>query len=513
MRDGGFRHGRWQSRGRRRRRMLRRVVVIGSGVVLLLGTIVGIRTATFRSRQAHASPAAIAAATHEPADVRAMAEHLGQAVRFQTVSFQDPARSDLEAFRGMHRFLEATYPRLHATLKREVVGEFSLLYTWEGADRSLPPIVLLAHQDVVPVESPGAWKHDPFGGEVTDGAVWGRGSVDCKGSLIGSMEAVESLVTAGFRPKRTVMLAFGHDEEVGGRRGARAIAALLDRRGVRPEFILDEGGAITAGIVRGIDRPVAAVGIAEKGYVTLELRATTEGGHASMPPAHTAAGVLAAAIERLEDNPFPASFNDVTRETFDYLGPEMPFTRRMALANRWLFGPLVRRQLLASPATAAMLRTTSAVTMLRSGIKENVLPAEASAVVNLRIIPGETSESVIERVREIIADPRVQVRPLRDAPITEPSAVSDPASPGFQLVQQALAEVTPDAVVAPTLVLGGTDSHHYAGLTPTILRFIPAHMTADDLKMIHGDNERLTLDDCGLMVRFYLRLIRNAAGR
>src|SRR3954447_13584405 len=403
MRDRAFRHGRQHSRGRRRRRMLRRALALAAFVVLLVGTIVVIRTATFHSRQVPASPTAIAAAAHEPVDARVMAEHLGQAVQFQTVSYQDPARFDAEAFRGLHRFLEATYPKLHATLKRELVGDFSLLYTWEGADRSLPPVLLLAHQDVVPVESPRAWRHAPFGGEIADGAVWGRGAVDCKGSLIGTLEAVESLVAGVFRPRRTVLLAFGHDEEVGGRRGARAIAALLERRGVRLEFVLDEGGAITSGIVRGVDRGVAAVGIAEKGYVTLELHATTDGGHSSMPPAHTAAGVLAAAIARLEDDPFPASVNDVTRQTLDYLGPEMSLSRRTALANLWLFGPIVRRQFLAAPATAAMLRTTTAVTMLRAGIKENVLPADAAAVVNFRIIPGESTESVTDRVRAVIA--------------------------------------------------------------------------------------------------------------
>ena len=449
MRDRAFRHGRQHSRGG----------AAGgcpaggrgaAGVLLLLGTIVVIRTATFHSRQVRASPAAIAAASHEPVDVRGMAEHLGQAVRFQTVSYQDPARFDAEAFRGMHGYLEATYPKLHATLKRE-------------ARRGLQPALHVGRDR--PVAAAGAAPGAPGRGAgrvaagVATRAVRRRGGRRRGlGTRRGGLQGVADRHArggrvarrGGFRPRRTVLLRSGTTRRSAAA-GARAIAALLERRGVRLEFVLDEGGAITSGIVRGIDRPVAAVGIAEKGYVTLELHATTDGGHSSMPPAHTAAGVLAAAIARLEDDPFPASVNDVTRQTLDYLGPEMSLPRRMALANLWLFGPVVRRQFLGAPATAAMLRTTTAVTMLRAGVKENVLPADAAAVVNFRIIPGETTDSVTERVRATIADDRVQVRPFGDVPAADPSAVSDPASPGFQLVQQTLAEVAPDAVVAPTL--------------------------------------------------------------
>ena len=485
------------------RRWLRRALAAVFVVLLALSAVVLVRTWAFRSKQVH-PPAAAEVAV----DARAVADRLGRAVRFKTVSYEEPARFDTEAFRGLHQFLEEAYPRVHANLKREVVAEYSLLYTWPGSDPSLPPVLLMAHQDVVPVESPAAWKHDPFGGEVAGGAVWGRGAMDCKGPLIGLMEAVETLLGEGYRPKRTVYLAFGHDEEIGGVRGAAAVAALLESRGVRPEFVLDEGGAVTVGVVGGVDRPVAAVGVAEKGYLSLELKVTTAGGHSSMPPGESAVGVLARAVRRLEENPFPARLSGVTEQTLAYLGPEMPFGRRIALANLWLFSPLVERQFLSAPPTAALLRTTSAVTVFEAGVKDNVLPRKARAVVNFRILPGDTIDSVTARAVKTIDDPRVGVS-RHGGFATEPSGVSPTNSFGFRVIQRTIAETTPEAVVAPTLVLGGTDSRHYARLTTGVYRFVPFRVTSDDLATIHGENERLSLEDCATMVRFYVRLLRN----
>ena len=477
--------------------------LLAAGLAVLLAVVV-VRTVTFRSRQVRVAPVA-----EIEVDARAVAERLGQAVRFPTISHEDPARFDGEAFRGFHGWLIEAYPRTHAALRREVVGGYSLLYTWPGTDPALPPVLLLAHQDVVPAESPQAWSHPPFGGVVADGYVWGRGAIDCKGPIVGIFEAVETLLAEGHRPRRTVYLAFGHDEEVGGRSGAAAMAGLLEGRGVRPEFVLDEGGAITVGVINGIDRPVAAVGIAEKGYLSLELTADAEGGHSSMPPGQTAVGIVSAGVARLEADPFPARLSGVARQTLDYLGPEMPLARRGALANLWLLGPLVERQLLAAPATAATLRTTTAATIFEAGVKDNVLPRRAKAVVNFRILPGETADSVTERVRKVIGDERVRVSRAGEF-ASDPSPVAGTDSTGFRVIQQTIGQVAPECVVAPVLVVGGTDSRHYARLTPSVFRFIPVRVRPEDLATIHGDNERLPVEDCGLLVRFYVRLLRNA---
>lgn len=492
-----------------RRRVLRRLTyVIGAALLVVAIVVVG-RTLAFTSRQIHATT------TPSPVtmDGTTVAQHVGRAVSFQTVSSGGEAMPpDRGAFAGLHQFLAETYPLTHKVLSREVVGEASLLYTLPGGDPSLPPVLLLAHQDVVPAESPGAWTHDPFGGELAGGTVWGRGAVDCKGPLVGIFEAVEALLADGWRPRRTVLLAFGHDEEVGGRRGAAAIAALLESRGVRPAFVLDEGGCVAAaGMVPGVAKPVALVGVAEKGYLSLELTAAGEGGHSSMPPNQTAVGIVAAAVARLEADPFPATLSGVTRQTLAYLGPEMPFARRAALANLWLFAPLVERQYLAKPSTAAIVRTTTAATMIQGGVKDNVLPTEARAVINFRVLPGETTAGVAERVRRVVNDPRVRVAPVAES-AADPSPVSPTDAPGFRIIQRTAAETFPDALVAPYLVLGATDARHYAKLSPCVYRFIPVRMDAQDLETIHGRDERLRVEDAAAMVNFYARLLKNADG-
>src|SRR6266699_6868528 len=288
--------------------------------VLVLAAVALERTFTFRSRQPQVTPVAA-----EPLDTAALAQRLAGALRFRTVSYQDSSQFDAREFDGFHRYLRATFPGLHAALKLEKVNGYGLLYEWTGSDTNLPPIVLLAHQDVVPVElgTESRWTEPPFEGRIAGGYVWGRGALNDKGSLVGMLEAVEHLVAAGAKPRRTVYLAFGYDEEVGGRRGAARIAELLATRNVHPDFVLDEGGGLATGFIPGIAAPVALVGISEKGYVTVALTAQAEGGHSSMPPDETAVGILSAGITRLEHHQMPRAVRGPTAAMFDFLGPEM----------------------------------------------------------------------------------------------------------------------------------------------------------------------------------------------
>jgi carboxypeptidase PM20D1 len=293
--------------------------------------------------------------------------------------------------------------------------------------------------------------------------------------------------------------------------GAAAMGELLSQRRVRPLFISDEGGAILHGIIPGVQKPVAAIGIGEKGYLTLELKVTMVGGHASMPPAHTAIGILSDAIQRLESHPFPARLSGAARQMLVALAPYMPLVSRIAIAGLPLLSPIVRRALEKTPSGAASLRTTTAVTMIESGIKDNVLPNVATAVLNCRILPGETSESVTARIRQVIDDPRVQIS-VAGRFFSEPPPVAQVDSPGFRTIKQTIRQIAPDAVVAPCLVLGGTDSRHYTHLTPSVYRFSAMRITTDDLATIHGKNEKLSLENCRLLKAFYSRLIQNAAG-
>jgi len=437
-------------------------------------------------------------------------QNLAAAIRLQTISYDSPAEFRGEPFLALHRLLEATYPQAHAKLTREVVGGYSLLYTWRGSDPKLAPMLLTAHLDVVPVtaEALPDWDHPPFAGKIADGFVWGRGTIDDKGSLIAIFEAIEQLAAAGFTPKRTILLACGHDEEVGGEQGAAAITELLRKRGVRLWASLDEGLAVVSGTA-GITGSAALIGIAEKGFLTLELTAREPGGHSSTPPPQSAIGRLAHAIARLEANPLPARIDGVAAEMFDALAPLLSTERRLAIENRGWLAPVLEYLLARDPATNALIRTTTAVTMVRGGVKENVLPQSATATVNFRLLPGDTVKSVIARVREIIGDDGIEIA-TRTA--NEASRVSPADGPQFAALRAALHEVDPGLPIAPALVLGGTDTKWYGEISDAGYRFVPFHLDSSDLRRPHGTDERLSVQNLGWGVRFYGALIRHAAG-
>lgn len=485
--------------------MIKRLFLIVVAGAFLVGIALVVRTLAFRSRQIEVSPTTVTI------DVTAAAERLAESLKFRTISYQDTSAFDLAEFAALHRYLETAFPRVHQVLIRETVGGASLLYNWRGPDTSLAPIVLMAHQDVVPVEpgTEGAWSHPPFGGAIAGGYVWGRGAIDDKSNLTAQLEAVELLLARGYQPRRTVLLAYGHDEEVGGVNGAARIVELLEARGVRPAFVVDEGGALAEGIIPGLAVPVAAVGIAEKGYLSLELSVRTDGGHSSMPPPRTAIGILARALDRLERHPMPRGLRPVTEATFDYLGPELPFAARLALANRWLFEPLIVRQFGATAIGNAMLRTTTAPTIFQAGVKENVLPSVASAVVNFRLLPGDSIRHVVEHVRRKIDDPRIEIRMLGFR--SEPSPTSSVDSDAFRLIARSIRQVVPDAVVVPWLVVGGTDSRYFTRLSAAIYRVSLVRAGPGDMGRIHGIDERVGIENYGEMVRFYVQLLQHAA--
>ena len=471
-------------------------------VIAALFVVLVIRVGSFKSRQVIAEP------TQTLAISRAAAvAHLSEAIQRKTVSM--PAANAGE-FVALHALMERAFPRVHRELTKESVGDHSLLFTWRGKDQRLKPILLMAHMDVVPVDptTESSWHHAPFSGEVADGYIWGRGAMDDKESVFAILEAVESLLTSNFRPERTIYLAFGYDEEIGGINGAAKIAALLSSRHVELECIVDEGLNVFTGIISGLDSPAALIGIAEKGYLSLQLSVETAAGHSSMPPEHSAIGILTGALQKLQRAPFPARLNQPTREMFEFLGPEMPFDKKLVLANLWLFSPLLEKTLAQSPRTNALLRTTLAVTMFNAGIKENVLPSKASAVINLRIAPGESTASVLQYVRDVIADRMVSILPL-PMPL-EPSAVSSIDSAGFAILSKTIRQTYPMAVVAPALLVAGTDSRHYRNLTRNIFRFLPLTVGPDDIDKYHGINERISLADYERCIRFYAQLILNS---
>ncbi len=446
-------------------------------------------------------------------DAAAAAQRLAGAVRIPTISYGEKEKNDPAQLAAFAAYLKNAFPRVHAQLKRETVASHSLLYTWAGTDANIKPILLMAHQDVVPIE-PGTeslWQHPPFSGAIAGGFVWGRGALDDKGSLMAQLEAIESLLAEGFRPTRTLMLALGHDEEIGGKDGAAKIAGVLMARGLQFEFALDEGGSITEGIVSGVNTPIAGILAAEKGYVSFRLTTRDAGGHSSRPPRQTAIGRLARAVARVQDAPLSTRLEAPVTDMLDRLAPEMPFARRLLIANRWLFGPLLRKSMSDTPITNAMVRTTTAPTIIHAGIKDNVLPSEAYAVINFRLLPGDTVQGVEDHIRKVVADDGVEIG--RDASFAnEPSPVADTGSLSFAVIARTVSEVFPDVVVSTGLVIGATDLRNYAGLYEHRYNFVPFRIRPDDLVRIHGHNERLSIDDYARGIHFYRQLIRNAAG-
>jgi carboxypeptidase PM20D1 len=486
---------------------MRKIVAALAVLLLALVIVVAVRTARFAPVTRDARRQVALPSENDSL----LAERLAGAIRIPTISMQDSGPA-LVPMRALHAYLAQSYPRTYETLTHEIVAPASLLFRWAGTDSTLEPIVMMSHMDVVPVEagSESGWTHPPFSGDIADGFVWGRGSLDDKVGVLGTLEAVEQLVAQGHHPRRTVYLAFGDDEEVEGH-GAAAIVALLKSRGVRPLVAIDEGSAIVRGVIPNISRPVGLIGIAEKGHMSVRLTVQGAGGHSSMPPARTAVGVLARAIDRLETHPLPARLDGAVAGMLMAVGREMPLSSRIAMANLWLTRPLVIRMLARASATNATLRTTTAPTMIQGSPKENVLPIRAQAIVNFRIIPGETPETVLEHVRRVVDDSTVVIA-LAEPP-SPPSPVSSTTSAAYQTLARDIAVLEPNAIIAPSLVLGATDARQYGGYARDVYRFLPMQIGPADLERVHGTNERIGVHDYARGVAFTTLLISDLSAR
>ncbi|HET9634136.1 MAG TPA: M20/M25/M40 family metallo-hydrolase [Terrabacter sp.] len=433
----------------------------------------------------------------------AAVEALRALIRIPTVSDWEREREDRAAFEALLAELRSRFPRLHGTCEVERIAGDALLVRWPGRTPE-SPVVLMAHLDVVPVGDPEAWSHPPFAGDLADGCVWGRGALDCKGSLVATCQAVEDLITDGVTPGRDVWLSFGCNEEVSGG-AAKDAVALLRERGVEPWFVLDEGGAIVRGVLPGVDAPIAVVGVSEKGTVDVELHARGDGGHASAPRRMGATSRLARAILRLERKPFPSHLPDATIEMLERAGAHarMPYAAVFGHARR--LRPLLSRVLpRLGHETAALARTTVAVTQLTGSPGANVIAATARAHVNMRVMVGETVDGAVERIRRTVDDPHVEVVLVSG---DEPSPVSPTDDTAYALLEATLEEVFPGTVPVPYVMLAATDSRHFHRVWPRVYRFTPFRMTDAQRAAIHGVDERIGVDDLRDGVRWYRRLL------
>ena len=441
-------------------------------------------------------------------DKNMIAQNLSGMIRFQTITSATEDGIDSEAFLGLHRYIEKTYPLLHKTLHKKVINAYSLLYKWTGTGSDKKPYLMMAHMDVVPADDRTAdkWAYPPFSGAVEQGYVWGRGALDMKGQLAAILESVEHLLEQGFEPSRDIYIAIGHDEESMGEMGAQKIVAHLIKEGVSLDFVIDEGGVVMDGAPMGIKAKIATIGICEKGYADLRLIAESSGGHASRPPRQTAVGALAAAITALEKKRMKPTLNEPLKNMMDAVGGHLKFPLNVIAANLFITKPLLLAGLGAGPTGSAMVRTTAAPTMLTGSSAPNVLAERAEAIVNFRISPDDSVEKLLKHIRKTVGK-HIIVQIIQ---AYEPSDVSSTRSDAYQVVAGTIAQVFSDCVVTPYLMVAATDSRWYAPIADGIYRFIPFRSVSEDLSTIHAAGERVHVDSLCEGVAFFVRLVKNA---
>jgi carboxypeptidase PM20D1 len=433
--------------------------------------------------------------------------HLQKAITHKTISWGGNRPTDTSEFMAFKNFLVRTYPLVHSRLSLQEFGGFTNLYKWEGKNSSLPPYVLMAHYDVVPVEEAALskWTCRPFGGELKDDKVWGRGAVDDKASVIAILEAVEKLLQENFTPDRTVYVSLGHNEEIGGIGGAGEVAKWFRQNNIKPALVLDEGGMITK-TMKYTDRPVALISTAEKGYMSFELKVEQAGGHSSQPKQETAIDVLNKALVNLRKLQMPVHFTEPVEEMFLRLGKQMPFKERMAFANRWLFEKMIAKAAESDGQQNALFHTTLVPTLISAGIKDNVIPSVATAIVNCRLLPGETLDNVEAFMKKQMADERVAIRRLNDEFYNAPTITSFTGK-GFQHVEALVYKTVKDVLPVPFQLMGTTDSRHFQDISEAVIRFTPF----TDVKGYHGIDEHIELADFRQMIFFYTLFLKEAS--
>lgn len=437
-------------------------------------------------------------------DIQIAAEKLGAMIRIPTVSKHE--HEDLSQFYLFHKELEKLFPLVHEKLEKTVLNG-TLIYRWEGADKKKLPILFMGHQDVVPATDEG-WSVPAFSGTVKeDGCLYGRGALDCKGTMYVELQAVEELLSEGFVPPCDVYLEFSINEETGGDGAAAAMRYLRDK-GLRFAFVMDEGGAVIDEAVPGMDKPYAVIGVTEKGYMDVKITARGKGGHSSTPPRNTpAARLYAFATEIEKKRPFKKKMIPEVKEMFRQMSPAFSFPLRFLLGNLWLTKPLVMAVMpMVSPFGEALMATTCCFTMMKGSDAANVIPKEPYLVANLRCSVHQNCEESLAVLKKYGKkyDLEFEVLLSRDA-----SPVSDIHSAAYGFIEKNIRAHFPDAGVAPYLIMGGTDCRHFHALTDTALRFAPVRMTNAQNASCHAVDENVTLSALAEGVQFYKKLLKN----
>ena len=473
---------------------------LGILVFLIISYII-FKTLSFDSKQKSYTPTKLEAIPKQSL------VNLSEAVKIQTIS-NDNLIIDTTKFIAFHQYLEQNYPTAHQLLEKKNTNSLSLMYRWKGKQEKLDAIVLLAHMDVVPIENEALWKKAPFSGLIDNEYIWGRGTLDDKGAIIAIFESIEMLAASGFVPERDIYLCFGHDEETLGS-GAKGMAEILKEEGVKAHLILDEGLLITVNMIPGIkDKAVALIGTAEKGYISVDLNISTQGGHSSTPPKENAIQELNKALYLIFENPMPSYLSEPVEDFIVTIGPEMDYPNKLAFANYKIFESIIIDTYEGSVNGAALVNNTIAPTIITSGIKENVLPSQAKATINFRLLPGTTSDMMLAHLRKTINNPNISLTSRSNT--HEASKVSPIDHEAFMAIDQSIKEVFGNDVIScPNLSIAATDARFYEDISEQIYRFLPVVATDEIVESIHGNNEKISIENFEQSIRFYHQLIKN----
>jgi carboxypeptidase PM20D1 len=479
---------------------MKKVFVLIGAVVFIMLVVVLTKTIT-NAPGAHQKSSELV-----PLPAEALA-HMSQAIQIKTETPNDAFQFDTATFLTYRKFLEKAYPLVHKNLPRTTIDSFNYVYEWKGTDTSLLPMVLMAHYDVVPVEASAIklWHAVPYGGEVKEGYIWGRGVIDDKSSMISILEAAELQLAKGFQPKQTILLCFGADEESSGR-GASAVVKYFKSKNKRFDLVVDEGGEISTEEMKDIKRPIASIGVGEKGYVTLILTVQKAGGHSSIPAASTAIDILSKGLYQLREKQMPAKLIPPIKAYLERVsGYTEDFGKKIALSNLWLFEKQVLNNLAETPTSNALIRTTIVPTIINSGVRDNVIPTFATAYVNSRILPGETQKDVYNFVEKTVNDTNIKITYYNNYS-SSPSPTTDVNSKAFKRVETVINSIVDDVLVAPMLMVGATDSRNYREVSDGVINFTPI----TNAKGYHGIDERLMVTDFQKCINFYSLLIQGS---